>query len=425
METSQAFEKSEALSSLDRPAPADRPLWRNRAFLSILSGNVISVFGDCFNGIALSLWVLQTTGSAKRMAAVLICHMVVSVLFGSVAGTVADRIDRRKLMLASDLLRGSIACTLAFSLFYLDISFPVMIALVALSAFSSLFQAPAFHASITQLAGKERIGQATSLVYLTDNVARISGLALAGVAIASFGGFWAMMFNCATFLISALCVVAAGAFPRLETKSSSEKSSFLKDLAGGFAYIRQDALTRSVVILNPLLILLFMTSLMLIQVLAVKDWKAGPIAFGLIEMCVPLGYMIGAGLIMAFGSKLGRRGWWIFSGLIALGPVFFIISMASYAQAALPFILLGGMLFAFSSMMIQILIRSEVRADMQGRVYGTLGAITGVAPSLGLVVSSALADQFGAKTILGAQGLILLAVGIIAAIGLKSIRTYK
>ncbi|MFC5702435.1 MFS transporter [Cohnella faecalis] len=426
MEFSRSLESDSSIetASISSGLDANRPVWKNNPFLFILSGNFISVFGDCFSGVALSLWVLQTTGSAKQMAAVLICHTAISVLFGSVAGTVADRIDRRKLMLAADLFRGSIACTLAFSLFYLDSSFGVMIVLVALSAFSSLFQAPAFHASIGQLVGKERIGQATSAVYLMDNVARISGLALAGVAIASFGGFWAMIFNSATFFMSAVCVVAAGAFPSF-SRERREKSTFLKDLVGGFSYIRRDRLTRSIVILNPLLILFVMSSLMLIQVIAVKEWKAGPVAFGLLEMCIPLGYMIGAGLIMAFGSKLGHRGWWIFSGLLTLGPVFYLISIVPYAHTALPFILLCGMLFAFCTMMIQIILRSEVQTDMQGRIYGTLGAITGVAPSLGLVASSALADHVGAKFMLGAQGVTLFLIALVAVTFLKTIRTYN
>lgn len=359
------------------------------------------------------------------MAAVLVCHMAIAVLFGSVAGTAADRIDRRKLMLLSDLFRGSIACMLAFCLYYLDTSFAVMLVLVALSAFAGLFQGPSFHATITRLAGKARIGQATSATYLMDNVARISGLALAGVMVSSLGGFWAMAFNAGTFFFSALCVMAAGPFPRMETPPRKEKKSFMKELAFGFSYMRSDALTRSVILLNPVLILLFMSSLMLIQVLAIKDWKAGPVAFGLIEMCVPLGYLIGAGLIMAFGSRLGRRGWWVFTGVIALGPVFTVIANMNRALAALPLILLGGMLFAFSSMMIQIILRSEIRDDIQGRVYGTLGAITGIAPSIGLIVTSSLADLLGTRTVLGAQGLCLIAVGVAAAVWLKPLRNYK
>jgi len=401
-----------------------KPLWRNRTFGMLLTGNAVAVFGDCFSGIAISLWVLQETGSAKLMAAVLICHMTVSVLFGSIAGTAADRFNRRKLMACSDMLRCGIAAALALCLYTLDAPFAVMLGLVALSAFAGLFHGPAFHASVTQVAGKPNVGQATSAIYLMDNVARITGLALAGVAIAAFGGWWAMMINSGTFLFSALCVLAAGRLPRVASSGPAGSKPFLQELLLGFVYIKQDALTRAVVILNPLLVLLFMASHMLIQVLAIQEWKAGPAAFGLIEMCVPLGYLAGAGIIMAFASRMGRRGWWVFMGMITLGPVFILIAYSTDAIGALPFILLGGLLFAFSSMMTQIILRSEIRDEMQGRVYGTLGAITGIAPSVGLILSSALADRLGAQAVLGGQGVCLFVFGIAAAVLLKSIRNY-
>lgn len=424
-------------SPLDRSNSADfplsseasegsgRPLWRNRTFVWILSGNTIAVFGDSFNGIALSLWVLQTTGSAKRMAAVQICYMVISILFASFAGTVADRLDRRKLMLLSDLLRGSVAVTLAICLFFLHAPFWIILVLISVSAFANLFQAPSFHASVTHLAGSGKVAQATSAVHLTDNIARISGLGLGGVVVAAFGGFTAMAFTAVTFFLSAICVVAAGVFPRsARGPQQDRKASFFKDWKVGLALIVKEPLTRAIIVLNPLLILFFMSSLMLVQVVAVRDWRASPTAFGLIEMCVPLGYMIGAGIIMAFGARMGRRGLWVFAGFISLGPAFYLISIMDTAAPALPVILSAGILFAFCSMILQIILRSEVGQEMQGRVYGTMVALTNVAPPVGLAITSVLADEWGAKAVLGATGWCLFGAGLLAAMLFKPIRSY-
>jgi DHA3 family macrolide efflux protein-like MFS transporter len=405
---------------------SSKPLHRNRAFVWLLSGNVISVFGDCFGGVALSLWVLQSTGSAKQMAAVQICYMAVNVLLGSFAGTVTDLLDRRKVMLLSDLLRATVAATLAVCLFLLHAPFFVMLALVTLSAFASLFQAPAFHTSVTSLVGRERVQQATSVIHLADNIARITGLSIAGVMVAFFGGFTAILANSATFLLSAVCVLAAGKFASARAvRSDKEGASFLREWRQGFSYILINPLIRSLVLLNPLLIMFFMSSLMLIQVMAVNEWKAGPIAFGLIEMCIPLGYMLGAGMIISLSGKLKSRGWLIFSGLLLLGPIFYLISLMNIAVTALPFILLGGILFAFCTMLMQIILRTEVEIEMQGRVYGFMGAITSVAPVLGLTISSVLADRHGVQLILGWQGLLMLAVGATACLLFTPVRVYK
>ncbi|MFE6079179.1 MFS transporter [Paenibacillus sp. NPDC057886] len=401
-----------------------KALWRNVAYRRILCGYGISVFGDCFNGIAISLWVLQTTGSAKSMAAVQVCNMVVSFLFGSFAGTFADRLDRRTLMLSSDLFRGAMAFIIAVSLFVLHAPFPIVLLMLSLSMFSSLFQAPAFHASVTSLVGREHLQQATGTIHLVDNIARISGLAAAGIAVSAFGGFTAIMITGVTFLLSAICVMLAGRFPDVQ-RSSLHRGSFVKEWGGSFTYIFAHPLIRSIVILNPLLILFFMSAIMLVQVMAVKVWQANPVQFGLIETCIPLGYMLGSGILIASGNRLKRKGRWVFIGLLVLGPLYMLLANVSSPLVALPLIIAGGAMFACCTMLTQIMMRAEVPDELQGRIYGVLGTITSTAPILGLTVVSVLADQWGAQTVLESLGALLLVVGIIAAAGLKSIRTYR
>ncbi|MFC9706603.1 MFS transporter [Paenibacillus sp. NPDC056933] len=403
---------------------ANKALWHNVAYRRILCGYGISVFGDCFNGIAISLWVLQTTGSAKSMAAVQVCNMVVSFLFGSFAGTFADRLDRRTLMLSSDLFRGAMAFIIAVSLFVLHAPFPLVLLMLSLSMFSSLFQAPAFHASVTSLVGREQLQQATGTIHLVDNIARISGLAAAGIAVSAFGGFTAIMITGVTFLLSAICVMLAGRFPDVQ-RSSRHRESFVKDWGSSFSYIFAHPLIRSIVILNPLLILFFMSAIMLVQVMAVKVWQANPVQFGLIETCIPLGYMLGSGILIASGNRLKRRGRWVFIGLLVLGPLYMLLSHVSSPLLALPLIIAGGAMFACCTMLTQIMMRAEVPDELQGRIYGVLGTITSTAPILGLTVVSVLADQWGAQTVLESLGALLLVAGVIAATGLKSIRTYR
>lgn len=413
-----------ALAAAESQKMANRALWRNVAYRRILCGYGISVFGDCFNGIAISLWVLQTTGSAKSMAAVQVCNMVVSFLFGSFAGTFADRLDRRTLMLSSDLFRGAMAFIIAVSLFVLHAPFPIVLLMLSLSMFSSLFQAPAFHASVTSLVGREHLQQATGTIHLVDNIARISGLAAAGIAVSAFGGFTAIMITGVTFLLSAICVILAGRFPDVQ-RSSMHRGSFVKEWGGSFSYIFAHPLIRSIVILNPLLILFFMSAIMLVQVMAVKVWQANPVQFGLIETCIPLGYMLGSGILIASGNRLKRRGRWVFIGLLVLGPLYMLLANVSSPLVALPLIIAGGAMFACCTMLTQIMMRAEVPDELQGRIYGVLGTITSTAPILGLTVVSVLADQWGAQTVLESLGALLLVVGIIAAAGLKSIRTYR
>lgn len=402
-----------------------QPVWRNRSFMKLLTGYTASVFGDSFNGIAISLWVLQTTGSAQRMAAVQICYLSVGFLFGSFAGTIADRIDRRRLMLVSELSRSAIAAVLAVVLFVLHAPFPALLALASLSMFCSLLLSPAFHASTTAIVGPARVQQAASAIHIADNAARISGLAVAGIVVSAFGGLAAILTTAGAFLFSAVCTLLTRGFPKVERIAEGPKPSFFEDWRGGLSYMRRDALIRSILLLSPMLSAFFLSAIMLVQVIAIGQWQANPIEFGLLEMCIPLGYLAGAGIILGFGRRMSRRGRLVFAGLVPLGPLYAAVSFIPSPLLALPLILLGGLLFAFCSMMIQIILKSEVRGELQGRIYGTLGAITSVAPTLALAIVSMLADSWGAGRVLVVLGALLLVLGIAAAVLLKPIRMYR
>ncbi|PHF12786.1 MFS transporter, partial [Bacillus toyonensis] len=112
--------------------------------------------------------------------------------------------------------------------------------------------------------------------------------AIGGVVVAAFGGSIAISVDAVTFMLSAILVLLSGKFPN-STKKTGIKNSFQEDLVAGFKYIWQNPFAKSVIILSPTLITFFTASLMLIQVMSVKVWKANPIEFGIIESSIPIG----------------------------------------------------------------------------------------------------------------------------------------
>lgn len=418
-------EQSLAASLPNAQASATPTLWRNKQYLALLGSYTMSLFGNSFHSIALNLWVLMETGSARMMSVLLITNLLISALFGSIAGTVADRVNRRKLMMIIDLLRCVLVLGIALFVALPGTSFWAIVPLTGTVTFLGLFQSPAFNASLTTIVGKEHIQRATGLMNLADNIARTAGFSIGGIFVAAFGGAWAIVFDGATFLLSFLLVWLAGPFPSPKPAQPAAPKSFKQDLLGGFRYVWKDAVARSVVILSPTLGLFFMSSMMLTQVLAVKDWKASPFELGLIEACIPLGYLIGAGIIVALGPKLRRRGWLVMGGLLLLGPGYVYLSASSSAPASIPAILLIGFLFSFCTLLINIMMRLEVSEELQGRVFGIIGSLMSVAPSAGLVVASSSADRFGAANVMFVIGLLLLLFAIAAVTRLEKIRSYR
>ena len=402
-------------------------IWGNRRFLLLLSSYSISQFGNTFHNIALSLWVLQTTGSAKMIAVLTIINLLLSTLLGSIGGTFADRINRRTIMLVTDLISSGLVVTLALAISMPSTSFVIVALLTGLTTVSALFQSPAYQASITNVVGKEHVQKAVGLLNLSENICRTVGFSAGGIFVATFGAADAILFDGVTFLVSFLLVLAVRSLPlpaRVNT-SPKEGRKFTHDMIEGIRYIWRFPFARAVILMLPTLTLFFMSSMMLTQVMAVKVWKSSPFQFGLMEACIPLGYMIGSSIIMLLSSKLKNRGTFIMVSLLCLGPMYILLSFVTSALIAIPIILLIGFMFSFCTLLINIILRLEVSEDIQGRVFGVLGSIMSVAPSIGIMSVSYLSDLFSPGPVMSLIGLLLFLFALTSFMKLKVIRHYR
>lgn len=399
-------------------------IWRNRAFLMVFSSYSFNLLGSTFHSIALNLWVLQTTGSAKLMSLVLITHLVASMLLGPIAGTLADRVDRRRLMLICDWIRFGLVGLIALCMTIESLPFFIILTLTALVAIVSTLRSPAFQASLVEIVGKESVAPAVAAITISDNMIRIGGFAVGGIAVALFGGAFAVAIDASTFLLSAILLMFAGHFPYQAAKRQAleVKSTFRSDFVEGFRAVWHNAFIRSVILLLPLVMFFFLSTFMLIQVMAVQVWKASPFVFGLLEACIPLGYVVGSFFIMKWDNRIKKRGLWILGSILLLGPCFIAIAQFDSAAWALPVILLVGFLFSFSSTIISIALRMNVETDLQGRVFGLLGTLTSVAPPIGLAVFSALSDKFGPALIITYSGAAMLLISLAAFHFMKNTR---
>ncbi|UJF33446.1 MFS transporter [Paenibacillus hexagrammi] len=305
---------------------ASKPIWRNRPFVCIFASHCVSLLGNAFHSIALNLWVLQSTGSAKLMSVVLIATLIVQMLFGTLAGTIADRVDRRVLMYLSDISRFLLVAGMALSMLIPGTSFYVILLLTVLTSTAGLFYSPAFQASLVHLVAREQIQQASGAMVIADNVIRISGFALGGIAVAVYGGVFALSLDAVSYLVSALLLFAGGAFPSKPSGTQQQATTFKEDFFFGLSFIWKEPMVRAALLLLPLLFMFFLSALMLTQVMAVQVWLASPFIFGLIEACIPLGYVLGSGFIMIAGNRLKHRGIWILLSVVMLGPVYVLLS---------------------------------------------------------------------------------------------------
>lgn len=402
--------------------PAIPPLRKNRTYQLITAGQAVSVLGDGFHNIALGLWVLKVTGSTAAMGMVYGTKILTTILLSPIAGTLADRVDRRRLMWNMDLVRGLIALGMAGAMF-MAMPFAVLLLMAALLTAATSFRNPAYSASIIHIVGREQIQQATSTMQLINSGANILGPILGGVAIGLFGGVMALVVDGISFFVSAGCVLLGAPFPS-PTRTMGERRPFVAEMVDGLHYIRQSPLVMAIAWLNTVGNFFGNMYAVLFLVLAVKIWQATPGQLGFAEAMFSLGITAGALTVRLVGKRLRQRGILaaVTTGLQGLAML--AIGLVPGPLFANPLCVILGALLSFSGTLMATALRSEVAPEMQGRVWGTLGSLLQIASPLAVLVASTLGDLLGVARLIVGAGICFMLTGIFG-LSLKGLRQYR
>lgn len=212
------------------------PLRRSRDFRLLFASQFISSFGTMVSYVAVPWQLYQLTHSNAQVGILALVQLVPVVLCGLLGGAVADRVDRKRLLMGSEALMalclmGLLANTLAASP-----SIPAIYALVAVLQGASGFHRPALEALTQKLARSEEYAAVAALSSVRGTFAMVGGPAIAGLLLAGGGAVWAYVFDVATFVV-ALGLIAGIARKSVESPPrQGEPTHLLADLADGLRY---------------------------------------------------------------------------------------------------------------------------------------------------------------------------------------------
>ncbi len=203
----------------------------HRPFVLLWVGQVISRLGDSVYRIALAWWVLEQTGSAAAMGTVLIFAFTPQLLFLLVGGVAVDRFPRVRVMLASDLLSGSMVALVAALAFTGRLEIWHIYVMSGIFGFVSAFFEPAYAAAIPDLLPAELLPSANSLTSLSIQLVGIIGPAVGALLVDLGGTSTAFAINALSFFISAACLLGLPVLPPHADVTAS--SGVLGDVRAG------------------------------------------------------------------------------------------------------------------------------------------------------------------------------------------------
>ncbi|MFI5547912.1 MFS transporter [Streptomyces sp. NPDC051815] len=389
-----------SLGKAPSPATSRRPL------VAVLGANTISIAGSSLTMIGVPWFVLQTTGSAGRAGIVAFCATLPVIVAALIGGPVIDRIGRRRVSAASDLVCGLSVGAIPLLHHAGLLEFWMLCALMAVGG---LVHTPGLTArgvmlpSLAEHAGTT-VARAASLYDAVSRGARMIGAALAGVLIAAFGAETVLLLDAATFGVSALLVSAfLRGVPAAEPQRTGGRISFAgyrAELAEGMAF-----LTRSRLLLG-ITVMVMMTngldqgwSAVLLPVHG-RDDLGGATALGLLISLFGGFALLGALLYGAWGDRFPRRAVFAAAFLIGGAPRYVVAALTDTALPLAVTMALAGLGVGMLNPILSTVMYERIPESLRSRVSGVTTAGCELTMPLGGLAAGLLVDGFGIGTAL-------------------------
>jgi MFS family permease len=428
------------------PVPVEGPfaVFHNGAFLRLWLSQAATQIGGNMVLFALTVIVLQSTGLNTVVSLLILSFLVPAVLFSAVAGVYVDRIDRRVILVSTNLIRG-----VAFvALFLVGDNLALILLLNFLISTVTVFFAPAEAAMIPQVVERRQLQSANGIFTLTLNAAFALGFALLGPLVVRVASPEAVIIVVAGlyFLAALFCFLLPKSPPAARDDGSSRLGvgeaeraveSTFGQLREGLGFIRAHrGVTWSLVYLG--------ITASLVGVLGVlgPDFAKETLGLGEKDFAVvvlPLGFGIVTGILLlnAYGRFLPRRRV-IEGGMIALGillgllaasgPISRLLQRAdapggldlsgvtSLLAVVVGIALLAGIAYSFVAIPAQTQLQEDLPEDVRGRVFGVLNMLVSVASFLPIILVGPISDVAGTTPVLITVALLVLVTGVASVI---------
>ena len=349
---------------------------QNRNYRRAWTGQVVSEIGDHFNNIAVFSLALATTRSGLVVSGVMLARAIPAVLAGPLAGVVLDRLDRRTVMITSDLVRAVLAV-----LFVLTVHQPkpwLLYVLSGLLMFASPFFTAGRAAILPRIASAEELHTANSLTQTTQWTTTTIGTLLGGFSAARFGYTAAFILNSVSFLFSAWAISGLVLPPgetRPSTRAMTEADVMrpFREYAEGLRYMRRQPLLLAIALLGVGWASGGGAAQILFSLFGELVFNRGPAGIGIIWAAAGFGLIVGGAVAHSLGPRLSFNAYKRTIAICYLlhGGAYVLFSQSRHFSVALLWIGLSRAAVAISSVLNWSLLLRHVDDQFRGRVFAT------------------------------------------------------
>ncbi len=382
----------------------------HRDFRLLLAAFATSRAGDFLYTIGLVVYVLQATGSSAWVSATVMVRVVPLVLGGSLAGLLADRMDRRRVMVLCDAARAVLMLAIA-AVAAVDGSVLLVVILVGFTTLLGMPYSPAFYASMPRLVPERDLASANSLVSTIEYLSLVVGPGIGGLLVATAGPGWAFFVNAVTFVVSGGFVLAATVPPAERTDEDALDVGLVAGVRLGFQTLLGDRVLATLSVATLAITLIYGFELVYLVLVAQDLLGMGASGVGYLDAAVGVGGLLGAVLAPRLARSRRPR------AVIAAVVLFNAAPMAALAVLSSPWLALVVLAVEGVASLVLDVVATTI---MQRVVPGTrLARVEGLLSSLSmatLLLGSALAPAV--LGLLGLRASLVVAAAVPAAVTL-------
>ncbi|MGE5647637.1 MAG: MFS transporter [Acidobacteriota bacterium] len=378
-----------------------------RDFRLMWAGACTSSVGTWMQKLAQSWIVLQLSNSPFLLGLDAFLGELPILLFSLFGGVVADRKDRRYILLASQFVQMGCAFLLALLIVFRVVKVWHILCLSFLTGLAQAFGGPAYQALIPSLVSIENVANAIALNSIQFNLARVIGPVIGGIALAKLGAPWCFALNGLSFV----AVIASLLMIRIPYVPAPSKQSVLASMKQGISFVRSHRVMPSLVALAFVLTALGVPLIVFLPVFAKNVFASGVNTYTLLLSTYGAGSIAGALFVAATGHLKGK-GRVALMFLIVLGVTMAGFSVSKFLPASCVLLFLAGAALVGVLSLVSSLVQETTTDAMRGRVMSVYNVAFRGGMPVGSLVTGSLVPHFTAPLVLAANGVLLSLLGI-------------
>jgi MFS family permease len=376
---------------------------RHRNFQLFFSGQLISLIGTWMQTVAQSWLVYRLTGSALLLGSVGFASQIPVFLFSPLGGIAADRINRRHVIISTQVASMLLAFVLAALTLLHKVQVWHVFVLAGLLGVVNAFDIPGRQSFLVEMVGKEDLMNAIALNSSMFNGARVIGPAIAGILVAKIGEGWCFFANAVSYIAVIIGLLLMQVQPRLRAAMASP----LEHMMEGFHFVNRTAPIRALLLLLGVVSLVGMPYVVLMPIFADQILHGGARGLGILMGATGVGALLGA-LTLAFREGVKGLGRWVAWCCAGFGTSLVVFALSHNFWVSVILLLPVGYFMMLQMSSSNTLIQVMVPDALRGRVMAVYSMMfMGMAP-IGALFGGAMAERLGAP--------ITVAIGGVASV---------